>query len=52
MNIKTEKIDGTLHRRLFVFPGIEYEKDYNIIYINIYFLKWKIIYRVKTINKY
>ena len=45
---KIEKIDGSLHRKIFLFPGIEYERDYDILYINVYILKCKINWRVKV----
>ena len=45
--MKIENNWRSMHKKVFIFPAIEYEKDWDDKYLNIYFLIWKLIFRFR-----
>lgn len=45
--MRIENNKSILHQKIFILPAFEYEIDYDDRYINIYFLHWKFIFRLK-----
>jgi len=45
--MKTENNNGTDHYKVVYIPTIEYEYDWGDRFLNIYFLKWKLIFKLR-----
>lgn len=45
--MRIENNNGTDHYRIVFIPTIEYEYDWGDRYVNVYFLVWKFVFRLK-----